>query len=313
MGNMLMKIGATGTAFGLCALLAGGAMAWQVAGSPDVTQIVTSAKPGTVVTLPAGNYGPLVISGKHFKAPVTVRAAGSTIESIVIRDSSNIVIEGGTVRGGQGVRYAIHVDRARAVTVRGMTVTGAVRGMVINMSQAVGVYQNKFTGLRTDGVNIAESRKVVVEGNSCSNFNPIMPIYSSTGALIKDGDHPDCIQAWSRATSAPVSDVVVRGNSMNGYMQGIFFGNGGTHGGFDRVTIQNNYVNISMPNGIYIADGRGVDIRFNEVRTVSGARLKGGMGSSVKATIKAIRPIATVACTNIVTATPTGYGTGRCS
>lgn len=307
-----MRITATGAALGLCAVLAGGALAWQAVGPVGITQMVTEAKPGSVVKLPAGNYGPLVIAGKHFKAPVTLRANGSTIESIVIRDSSNIVIEGGTVRGGANVRYAIHVDGSRAVTVRGMTVTGAVRGMVINRSESVGVYQNKFTGLRTDGVNIAESRKIVVEGNSCTNFNPIMPVYDATGKLVKDGDHPDCIQAWSRATTAPVSDVIVRGNSMTGYMQGIFFGNAGTHGGFDRITIQNNYLNISMPNGIYVSDGRVVDIRFNEVRTISGSRLKSGYGSWVKATIKALRPVQLVACGNIVTVAPTSFATGRC-
>ncbi|NJS14111.1 MAG: hypothetical protein HC788_05205, partial [Sphingopyxis sp.] len=204
---------------------------------------------------------------------------------------------------------------SRAINVRKMTITGTMRGIVVRQSQGVGLYQNKLTGLRSDGVNIAESQRVVVEGNSCANFNPIAALYDADGTKIVDGDHPDCVQAWSRSTSAPTADVVIRGNSMTGHMQGIFFGNhirdGVGDGGFDRIVVENNYMNISRPNGIYMTDARTVRIVNNEVQTIPGSTMKAGT-YVVRSNIKSIRNINIIACGNIVGAQPTSFGTQPC-
>jgi len=314
---MAMKIGSAGLALVSCLAAAGAAYAWQTTtAAPNYNQIIATAQPGATIVLPSTFTGPLVITGRHFSKPITIKASATTLPSIVIRDSSNIIVEGGTVIGGPNVMYAVHIDRAKAVTVRGMTLTNAVRAIVIYRSESIGIYQNKMTGLRSDGVNIAESRKVVVEGNSCSNFNPIKPIYDAAGVLIKDGDHPDCIQSWSRPTSPPNSDILIRGNTMTGAMQGIFLGNhirnGVNDGGFDRVVIENNFVNVSFPNGILIADARGLRAVNNEILTIPGSMLKNGAGPRVKAALKSVRNFSVVACGNIVQAVPTGFGTAPC-
>ncbi len=319
MSQLVFKISAVSAALLSCMATASNAYAWQTATmtNQEVLTRVANAKPGETIDIPSTFSGPLVVTGKHYDDPITIRNNSSNVESILIRQSSNIIIEGGAVIGGPDVRYAVHIDYAKSVTIRGMDITGAVRGMVINRSEAVGVFGNRLSGLRTDGINAAESRKIVIEGNSCSNFNPILPVYDEAGNLVKDGDHPDCIQLWSRPTTAPTADIVIRGNSMTGYMQGIFLGNhirdGVDDGGFDRVTIENNYMDISFPNGIVVGAGRVVRIVGNQVMTIDGSRLKNGAGPLVNATIKAPNSTNVVACSNIVEATPTGYGTQVCS
>lgn len=317
MSQLVFKISAVSAALLSCMATASSAYAWQTATmtNQEVLTLIANAKPGETIDIPSTFSGPLVISGKHYADPITLRNYSSTIENIVIRDSSNIIVEGGAVMGGPNVTYAVQMDRAKSVTIRGMTITGAVRGIVMNRSESIGVFQNRLFGLRTDGINAAESRKIIIEGNSCSNFNPILPVYDSAGNLVKDGDHPDCIQLWSRPTTAPTADIVIRGNSMNGYMQGIFLGNhvraGVDDGGFDRVVIENNYVDISFPNGIYVGAGRFVRIVGNQVMTVDDARLRTGI--LVKAAIKVPNSTDVVACSNIVEAIPTGFGTEVCS
>ena len=318
MRQMIMKLSTVGAAMLACTALAGGAYAWQQATSPnqDVLTAIANARPGDTIVVPSSFNGQLVITGKHFSSPITIRNNSTLVQAIVIRDSSNIIVEGGAVVGGTGVLYAVHIDRAKSVAVRGMTITNAVRAIVINRSESIGIFQNVMTGLRTDGVNIAESRKIVVEGNSCANFNPIKPIYDAAGVLIKDGDHPDCIQSWSAPTSPPNSDITIRGNSMTGEMQGIFLGNkvrnGVDDGGYDRIVIENNFVNVSQPNGIAVEGGRGVRMVNNEILTIEGSRLLNGAGSLVKAALKAIASVDVVACGNIVQAVPTGFGTAPC-
>ncbi|MDX2210566.1 MAG: right-handed parallel beta-helix repeat-containing protein [Sphingopyxis sp.] len=319
MSQPVFKISAVSAALLSCMATASSAYAWQAATmtNQEVLTLIANAKPGETIDIPSTFSGPLVISGKHYATPITLRNNSSIVQSILIRNSSNIIVEGGAVIGGPDVRYAVHIDYAQSVTIRGMDITGAVRGLVINRSEAVGVFGNRLSGLRTDGINAAESRKIVIEGNSCSNFNPILPVYDAAGNLVKDGDHPDCIQLWSRPTTAPTADIVIRGNSMTGYMQGIFLGNhirdGVDDGGFDRVTIENNYMDISFPNGIVVGAGRVVRIVGNQVMTIDGSRLKNGAGPLVNATIKAPNSTDVVACSNIVEATPTGYGTQVCS
>lgn len=319
MRQMIMKLSTLGIATMSCVVVGGGALAWQSSMTPnqEVLTQIANASPGDTVIVPSTFTGPLVISGKNNSAPVTVRIESTNVESILVRNSSNIILEGGTVIGGPTVAYGVHIDQSKSITVRGMTVSGAVRGIVLYRAESIGVFQNRLTGLRTGGVIVGESRKLMIEGNSCSNFNPIPAVYDENGTLIKDGDHPDCIQVWSRPTTAPSADIIIRGNSMTGTMQGIFLGNhvrnGVDDGGFDRVVVESNYVNVSYPMGISFTAVRVGRIVGNEVRTIEGSRLKNGTGLLVNATISAFNSTEILACNNIVQARPTGYGTVACT
>jgi hypothetical protein len=89
--------------------------------------------------------------------------------------------------------------------------------------------------------------------------------------MIRDKEHPDCIQLWSRPTSQPTSDIVIRHNSVVGNTQGISVFDH-AEGGFDRITIEDNDVNVSYPPGITLNNSRDSIVRRNHVRTLGNAR-----------------------------------------
>ena len=145
---------------------------------------------------------------------------------------------------------------------------------MLGKSSAVTLSNNKLTGLISDGIDIAQSRLVTVKNNSCRDFAPTATQFDENGKRTIVGDHPDCIQAWSRPASPPVADIVIENNSMEGTMQGIFFGNhvrnGVDDGGFDRIVIRNNVVRVTHSNGIRISDGRDSIVTGNRVSTFPG-------------------------------------------
>jgi hypothetical protein len=178
-------------------------------------------------------------------------------------------------------------------------------------STKIDVIGNKFDGVRSDGVNIAMSQRVRILGNACVNFRPIRPIYASDGRLLVDGDHPDCIQAWSRRGFAPTSDVTIEDNAAEGEMQGISFFDPG-QGGYDRIVIRNNNLRLSYWNGIVALEARNSLVTDNIVATVSGARALNWPFQLIATWIR-LTGVNNVVCDNDVLAFPNGEGTAACS
>jgi len=120
--------------------------------------------------------------------------------------------------------------------------------------------------MRADGMDIALSREGVIEGNHC------------WGTVIRTDEHPDCIQMWSRPNAAPTSDMLIRKNRAEGDTQGISLfnhvRNGVDDGGFDRIVIEDNDVQVSASQAIAIYDGRASIVRNNHVRTLPRARYR---------------------------------------
>jgi hypothetical protein len=88
---------------------------------------------------------------------------------------------------------------------------------------------------------VAQGWRGRIEGNVCDAFRPL------------NGEHPDCVQLWSRPDAAPTSDIVIRGNRAYGPTQG-FSGfnhvrNGVDDGGFDRITDRGQYRRRGLPAG----------------------------------------------------------------
>jgi hypothetical protein len=317
-----MRAQMTGAAIALAAgmgaiLLGGVAVAVQVSGStPSAQALVTAARPGQTIVLPAGDYGTLTIANRRFAQPIRIDARSARFTGIVIRSSQGIYVDGGTIIGPGRRSYGVQIHRSDNVRISNMTITGAHRGIVMALSTNVQAVGNQLTGLISDGINVAQSQRVVVERNVCRNFNPEPAVYAENGALLDDGDHPDCIQGWSRPDAPPTGDVRVVGNRAEGYMQGVFFGNhvrdGINDGGFDRVVIRDNSVTVSMPNGIVLASGRDSEVINNQVRTVAGAVAPNDPTRSVKANLRITNGVNVRVCGNVVSAVPTAPGQQRC-
>lgn len=297
--------------------LGGVALALQSGATPSVAQaMVFAARPGQTITLPAGNHGALVITNLRFDQPIRINASAARFSSIVIRNSRGITIDGGTVIGPGGRSYGVQIDRSNRIAVNDMAISGSHRGMVIGRSTDVQAVGNQFVGVLAEGVNVAQSQRVLIERNICRDFNPIPPTYRADGSLLRDGDHPDCIQGWSRPDSPPTSDVRIIGNRAEGYMQGIFFGNhvrdGVDDGGFDRITIRDNIVRVSMSNGISLGSARNSEVINNQVLTIPGSVSVRDRTRAIRATMHIRRGVNVLACGNRVDAVPNAPGQLPC-
>lgn len=299
----------------LAACGTGAIAASSVTASPATLDArLRQAHDGEVITLAPGDYGLVTVPQRSHAKPVVLDAAKATFSGIVIRKADGIAIRGGTVVAPGGKSYGIAIDRASHVTIDGMKITGAHRGVVVNMSSDIALTNNQLTGLISDGIDIALSRRMVVSGNSCRDFNPIWAVYDAAGKRLRDGDHPDCIQAWSRPTAPPSADIVVTGNDIEVTGQGIFFGNhvrnGVDDGGFDRIRIENNKVRVGLPRGITLGNGRDSVVRNNDVSTIPGSVLPNN-GRPVHANIE-VTGTGNLVCGNRVPAVPRNPATRRC-
>ncbi len=272
--------------------------------------VAKQAACGDTLTLAPGEYG--VFNAPRLTCPtgnrLLVDAAAATMTSAVVRSTAGVDIVGGRVRGtGDGA--AVTVDGASFVRLSGMTAGGTRTAFTIARSSNIDLIGNRCDGIRSDCINLAGVQRANVIGNYCGPPNPIPAVYDAAGKLLKDGDHPDCIQGWSIVGRAATSDINLIGNTAFGYMQGIWFGNPG-QGGYDRITIRNNDLVIGAFNGISVYEGRATDIRNNRILPVPGSRLQGGNRGLVWPWVYTTGDA--VACGNVVAAQASRYGTENC-
>lgn len=278
---------------------------------------LAAARPGETIRLAKGDYGTVRFPQRTFRPALTVDARAARFSGLVLHKLQGIRIVGGTISGPRGRSYGVNIRFASDVRMEGMTVTNAHRGIVVQDSADIALVRNTLTDLISDGINVALSRRVLIDGNSCRDFSPTPAVYAPDGTLIRDGDHPDCIQAWSRPTAPPTSDLAIVNNVAEGRMQGIFLGNhvraGVDDGGFDRVVIRNNRVVVGFGNGVRGDALRDSIVTDNQVLTMAGAVLRPGTAKqrAVRANLL-VTGERIVVCNNTVPAVPDGPGTVAC-
>lgn len=275
---------------------------------------IAQAAPGSTVTVPPGRYGVLALVKVDHAKPVTVRLTGVTLKGLVVRQSKGLRFEGGTVNGEGELRYGVHGMNIEHVSFRDMEVTGTIRGFVIGRSSHFELVGNRVHHVRAEGINVAGVQNVLIKGNSCRDFSPIPAVYDANGKRLRDGDHPDCIQGWSRPGEPPNVDIVITGNTIEGEMQGIFLGNhvrnGVDDGGFDRVQITDNVVRVNAPNGIALGGARNSRVSNNRVSTIPGSKLPNGR--RVRTNVRVMGDDKTIVCGNTVGDFPDHESARKC-
>ncbi|MBX3483730.1 nitrous oxide reductase family maturation protein NosD [Phenylobacterium sp.] len=271
----------------------------------NINEALAAARDGDVLVLGRGDYDNVVLKGRKFARPLVIDASAATFTGFRVLDSEGVTVRGGVFKLPAGAEAlsdggrAISIDRARGVRIERATfigpgatsyepggaygegtavkvttstdveVRGSVfrafrRGVSFSKSEDFVIADNTFEWMRSDGINVALSRKGRVENNHCKSTR------------VREKEHPDCIQLWSRPEAAPTADIVIRGNRAEGPTQGIGAFNhvrdGKDDGGYDRITIENNIINVSRPNAITLVDGRDSVVRNNQVATLPGAR-----------------------------------------
>jgi nitrous oxidase accessory protein NosD len=275
-----------------------------------------AAKGGETIRLAPGDYGVVTFPRRVYSPEITLDARAATFTGLVLMKGGGVTVKGGTVVGPGGRSYGISIRGADNVRIEGMRITGAHRGVVVNESQNIALVDNELTGLISDGIDVALSSKVLVQRNRCHDFSPNLAVFDANGKKIRDGDHPDCIQAWSRPTRAPTSDIQVLDNVIeSGRMQGIFFGNhvrnGVDDGGFDRILIRGNRLKVNML-GITLADARDSVVRDNIVDLWPGLVFPERPKFRIRSGVMVLRSTNTQVCQNKVWARGVNTGEGGC-
>ncbi|MEI6419570.1 MAG: right-handed parallel beta-helix repeat-containing protein [Sphingomonadales bacterium] len=227
---------------------------------------LANAQPGDQLQLAPGDYGLVQIVNRRF-APALKISAGQARLQLHIMSSSGVELTGGQLlaSGTSGpAGYASLIRQSDHVSFTNVNFPPSVRAMVIDRSTNVTVKGGTITGMTIDGINIAASQNVLIDGVTCQDFQPL------------EGTHPDCVQLWSRKELPITADVTVQNVVSRGNMQGVTAFNHPERGdpGFDRIHFLNNKVEGAYPQGVALYDARNSVVTGNRTTTIPGSRFK---------------------------------------
>ncbi|MGI4876631.1 MAG: hypothetical protein ACRYG4_04025 [Janthinobacterium lividum] len=226
---------------------------------------LTAVAPGGTIVLTSATPCPsIAVTGKSYKPGIVVDATAATLTSVALNGVVGLSWHGGNFDGANKTSTAWSAGTSSFVGVEGATMRNYLRNnIIIGSSSDFRVVGNWMSRSGADGIDIALSRRGVIDGNLCSDPD------TTTGS------HPDCIQLWSRPEQPPVSFITITRNMAFGLMQGI---NGFNHvrggindGGFDNITVADNLIAVAMPDGIYFTDCRNCSFKGNHFYTPHGA------------------------------------------
>jgi hypothetical protein len=106
----------------------------------QLSAALVAARAGGVIALSPGTYA----------GPVVVSSAGSAQAPITVCGPRDAVVDGGAVRDG----YAVHVDGASGWVLRGFTVRGGQKGVMLDNAQHVVLDGLLVTGTGDEGVHL---------------------------------------------------------------------------------------------------------------------------------------------------------------
>jgi hypothetical protein len=287
----MLKIYHSATLVILCVAANGAQAASLSATSLNLKSVFASAAPGDTIRL-TGDFGSVNLSNRNFSSTVTIDATKARFnDSLSIYSVTNLKIYGGTfgsattaTRNARAIgifnsnnivlqkNTVIGNGSGMGVTFQNVTNGSVVSGSFSNLKLGLGVTSsrdirissNLFNRMSSDGVNIADSHRVLASTNTCS------------GTIVGPGNHPDCIQLWSLAGRPVQSDITLSKNTATGATQG-FTSFDPDRGGGLRISMLNNIVSTSYPQGI--ACYNCVDSKFtgNVLTTLPGARWRTSM------------------------------------
>lgn len=253
------------------------------------------AQTGGEIVLNPGEYGSLSLKNYNPSAAVVLRSAdaenAAQISDILLRDSSNLVFDGFEIGralepGEPTYARMVNASNVTDVTFMNNEVHGSVdgdynndgfgfvfgnssgivldnneihnlfRAIVVGTGEDIEVTNNYIHDMRSEGVNMAGVKNVLIDGNYMTDFHP----------NVESGDHADFIQFWTTGAGNS-SDVTIRNNALiegsGGSAQGIFIENDIPGNFYSNFNIEGNLYHGTAPNGIIIDDMQGGSIVNN--------------------------------------------------
>lgn len=279
----------------------------------ELKAAATRAEPGETIRLSSGIYDGLVLRGiaGDEGQPITLTSANPSdparISGLRVHKSAHVVLEGlvfdyvfssgdtlrmrpfqvtnsqdvtirdalfdgDVARGvspssdGFGYAFGLSVRGSRNVRIENVEIKTFFKGLSVSNSQDIVVQDNDIHSLRMDGMNFSQVRDVQIEANHVHDF-----IRSPDSK-----DHADMIQFWTRRTTEPTENVVIRNNILNSgsglYTHSIFMrneiidqGKAGPEMFYRDIVVENNVIINAHLHGISIGQSNDVEIQNNSV------------------------------------------------
>lgn len=290
------------------------AWAEQVSTLDELTSALSKAKGGETILLEAGDYGKLSLSSKsnfntEFSAPVTIASADpdqpAVFSGLNVRDSANLVFDslhfdytfqddqhisakpfsvtqsnhitirnsvfdGDMAKGvskkdnGFGYGYGLYLDKNADIKIENNEIFDFNRGIVAGGTDGLAVVGNDVHSIRSDGMDFVKVTNTLIERNYIHDFK----------RSPSSGDHSDMIQFWTKNTSAPSTDVTIRGNLLlsgeGSSTQSIFMRNDMVDRGlagdemfYRNILIEENVIVNGHVHGITLGETEGATVRRN--------------------------------------------------
>ena len=240
---------------------------------------VQAARPGDVIILGEGEYGPVGFNNRKVAEPgirleakpgakvvfdhldlqhsegieirgVEIAAKGPSF-GVNVQGSSRIRLSGLTVHSGDAPAHnAMMLRDSENITVSDCDVHDVATGINFLESSHLKISGNHFTNIGSDGIR-GNGSYIEVVGNSGSSFHP------------EEGDHPDFIQFWGSQTGVTTGNVIkdnVFERGAGGVVQGIFIENN------QNIVISGNAMAGTLYNGISLSGVKGAVVENNFVQ-----------------------------------------------
>lgn len=245
----------------------------KVSNQTQLLSALKTATGGDTILLADGNYGEVTLKSK-FASTVTIQAEhpqGADFTKISLSGASNLAFDGLDLLQSFNATSSSNISLTNSTSnsmlnfreVNGLVVdkvsaTGGQYGILLNSVQNFTVTNSTFGNVSEDVMRITgNSYNGVIENNVLADTVATAPT------------HPDLLQMFGANGYTP-HDIAIRGNLFyddptTGEVsaQGIFMA-GPQGAGYKNMLIEDNLINVSSPNSIYVHGGEtNVLIRSN--------------------------------------------------
>jgi hypothetical protein len=257
-------------------------MAVLVATPANVVAQLAAAKPGDTVQL-VGAFDHVALKNRVFSPPLTLDLTQATLVNLHLDAAQGVTIQGGVFKAKPGDWLgALYVGGHCAhVKISGVTIDASGGpGVTFRDSMDCSLESSRIDNTRV-GVTVMNVDGFSVVGNTLVGMSADgVDVYSCwlgrvthnviCGSHATDDAHRDGIQLGDTiAGAAPSSDIEVAYNLIHGDTQGVTSFR--PNPGHLRISIHDNMVVGSQPQGIALYDGQNSTVKNNHVHTLPGA------------------------------------------
>lgn len=237
----------------------------KVSNQTQLLSALKTATGGDTILLADGNYGEVTLKSQ-FASTVIIKAEnslGADFTKISLSGASNLAFDGLDLQYSFNATSSSNISLTNSTSdsmlnfrdVNGLVVdkvsaTGGQYGILLNSIQNFTVTNSTFGNVSEDVMRIT--------GNS---YNGVIENNVLADAVAQSPTHPDLLQMFASNGYTP-RDIVIRGNLLyddpstgSVAAQGIFMSDPST-GGYKNILIEDNLINVSSPNSIYINGGQ---------------------------------------------------------